>query len=80
MASILKAVANTAKNSNSTGLKHTEIMHRTAIPDIYLKAYMQLLQQKGFIESDSKKQVYRITEKGIRYLNLNNEINNLLLA
>ena len=77
-AAILKATANTAKNSNSIGSKYTEIMHKTAVPDVYLKAYVQLLQQKELIEYDSQKQVFRITEKGIRYLNLNNEITNLL--
>ena len=76
--SILKAVADTGKNSNSTGLKHTEIIRRTAIPDIYLKAYMQLLHQKELIEYDNQKQVFRITDKGMHYLNLDNEINDLL--
>ena len=78
VASILEATANTAKNSNRTGLKHTEIMHRTGIPNIYLKAYMQLLQQKELVRYDSQKQVFGITEKGINYLCLNNEINKLL--
>jgi predicted transcriptional regulator len=77
-AAILKATANTAKDSNSKGLKHREIMHKTAIPDIYLKAYMQLLYQKELIEYDNQRQVFRITEKGIHYLNLDNEINDLL--
>ena len=77
--SILKAVADTGKNSNGTGLKHTEIMRRTAIPDIYLKAYMQLLQQKALTEYDSQQQIFTVTEKGIQYLNLNNEINNILV-
>ena len=54
-------------------------MHRTAIPNVYLKAYMHLLQKKGLIEYDIRKRVLRITEKIIRYLNLNNEINNLLV-
>ena len=78
VASILKATATSAKNNSTMGIKHREIMHRTAIPDIYLKAYMQLLQQKGFIECDSQKQVFRITERGIHYLDLNNEITNVL--
>lgn len=78
VASILKVAANTAKSSNDNGLKDTEIMRRTTIPDVYLKAYMQLLQQKGLIEYDNQKQVFRITEKGIHYVNLNNEVNKIL--
>ncbi|HJT47743.1 MAG TPA: winged helix-turn-helix domain-containing protein [Nitrososphaeraceae archaeon] len=74
-AAILKA---TAKDSNNKGLKRREIMHKAAIPDVYLKAYMQLLHQKELIEYDNQKQVFRITDKGMHYLNLDNEINDLL--
>ena len=40
---------------------------------------MQLLQQKALTEYDSQQQIFTVTEKGIQYLNLNNEINNLLV-
>lgn len=76
--SILKATANTAKNTESAGSKHTEIMHKTAIPNIYLKAYMHLLQQEELIVYDSRRRTFKITEKGIRYLNLSDEVKNLL--
>ena len=76
--SILKATVNAARNNENSGSKHTEIMNKTAIPNVYLKSYIQILQQKGLIDYDTQRQVFRTTDKGIRYLNLNSEINNLL--
>ena len=77
--SILQAAADDiAKNkTNQRWVKQTDIMHKTDLSHVYFEAYLSLLQQKELIEYNGQDQIFRITDKGIRFLQINNQISKL---
>jgi predicted transcriptional regulator len=77
--SILQAAADAIakNNTNECWVKQTDIMHKTDLSYVYFEAYLSLLQQKELIEYNSQDQIIRITDKGIRFLQINNQISKL---
>ena len=77
--SILQEAANasTKNNTNDRWVKQTDIMHKTNLSNVYFEAYLSLLQQKELIEYNSQDQIFRITYKGIHFLQINNQISKL---
>ena len=78
--SILHAAADAIakNNTNEHWVKQTDIMHKTDLSHVYFEAYLSLLQQKDLIEYNSQDQIFRITDKGMRFLQINNQISKLL--
>lgn len=77
--SILQAAADaiSKNNTNERWVKQTYIMHKTDLSNVYFEAYLSLLQQKELIEYNGQDQIIRITDKGIRFLQINNQISKL---
>jgi predicted transcriptional regulator len=77
--SILHAAADAIakNNTNERWVKQTDIMHKTDLSHVYFEAYLSLLQQKDLIEYNSQDQIFRITDKGMHFLQINNQISKL---
>lgn len=71
--------------SNNKGVSKTSIMYKSFLSYVQLKEYLSLLMEYGFLEesplqsrnSRNEKSIYKITQKGIRFLHIFNEINSL---
>jgi predicted transcriptional regulator len=77
--SILQAAANasTKNNTNDRWVKQTDIMHKTNLSNVYFEAYLSLLQQKELIEYNSQDQIFKITDKGMHFLQINDHLSKL---
>jgi predicted transcriptional regulator len=53
-------------------------MYRAYMSYAQLKEYLALLQEKGLIEFDDRTQLYRLTEKGLRFMNAYDKIYELV--
>jgi predicted transcriptional regulator len=86
---ILKAVS----NSGSEGIPRTLIMYRSFLSYFQLKEYLSILIENGLIERflqqngtsndnssgiNNEKVLYKITEKGLRFLQISQEIESLI--
>ncbi len=61
-----------------TGATKTQIMYGAYLSYTQLVEYLKLLQEKALITHDKEKQLYRVTEKGIKFLHTSNKLNDLL--
>ncbi|MBV9176744.1 MAG: hypothetical protein JO297_06875 [Nitrososphaeraceae archaeon] len=77
--SILQAAFNaiSKNNTNDRWVKQTDIIHKTDLSTVYFEAYLSLLQKKELIEYNAQDQIFRITDKGMRFLQMNNQISKL---
>lgn len=76
--------------SGSEGIPRTLIMYRSFLSYFQLKEYLSILIENGLIErflqqtngtsnsNNNEKALYKITEKGLRYLHISEEIGNLI--
>jgi predicted transcriptional regulator len=85
---ILQAVG----DSGIEGIPRTLIMYRVFLSYFQLKEYLSILIENGLIEkfhkpindtsngngNDNEKVLYKITEKGLRFLHISQEIENLI--
>lgn len=60
------------------GATKTKIMYQAYLSYSQVAEYLQFLQQNGLIRHDEESQVYRITDKGFRFLNISNELNDMI--
>jgi predicted transcriptional regulator len=60
--------------ANGGGATKTKLMYSAFISFNQLREYLSLLGENGLIEYEEGKQTYRTTEKGMRFLNLQNKI------
>jgi len=60
--------------ANGVGATKTKLMYSAFISFNQLKEYLSLLVENGLIEYEEGKHTYRTTEKGIRFLHLQNKI------
>jgi predicted transcriptional regulator len=76
-------------DSGSDGANKTSIMYKSYLSYAQLKEYLSFLLEKGLVDEFSKrvednkdnssqKSVYKITERGIRYLQISREIEKLV--
>jgi predicted transcriptional regulator len=63
-------------NGNSISL--AEIIHKTYLSHIYLKKYLFLLLENGLLEYLQAGQTYRTTDKGIQFLQIYNQISEMV--
>ena len=64
----------------SGGVKKTKIMYGATLSYAQLKEYLPGLEKSGLIKHDSESQLYRLTEKGIHFLNSFDDIDSLLIG
>ena len=58
----------------------TKIMYSSYLSSHQLRVYLELVIRNGLFAYDSAKQRYRTTEKGLRLLELYNDVDKLQLA
>jgi len=60
--------------ANGVGATKTKLMYSAFISFNQLKEYLSLLVENGLMEYEEGKHTYRTTEKGLRFLHLQNKI------
>ena len=63
-----------------TGATKTKIMYKAYLSYGQLVEYIKHLQQNDLLTFEADTQLYRPTEKGLKFLNLSTEMNELILA
>jgi predicted transcriptional regulator len=56
----------------------TKIMYKSYLSHAQTKDYLKTLNESGLIDYDVKKQIYKTTEKGIRLLQIYNNIGSFI--
>ncbi len=56
------------------GTNRTKIMYKSYLSFSQLKEYLRTLQENGLIDYEGERRCYRITERGIRVLKLQNKM------
>ena len=62
------------------GATKTKIMYKAFLSFAQLREYLSMLAEKGLIEYEEGVQKYRTTEKGIRLLQIYNQMNDELVV
>jgi predicted transcriptional regulator len=62
------------------GATKTKIMYKAFLSFAQLREYLSMLAEKGLIEYEEGLQKYRTTEKGIRLLQIYNQMNDELVV
>jgi predicted transcriptional regulator len=85
---IIAQMLQDVSNSGSEGITKTMIMYRSSLSYFQLKEYLLILVENGLVEkfpqrfhnssNSNEKFLYKITEKGIRFMHISNEIGNLM--
>jgi predicted transcriptional regulator len=64
--------------TNGGGANKTKIMYKAYLSFTQLKEYLMVLQEKGLIEYEEGQKTYRTTAKGIRLLQIFNNMEELI--
>jgi predicted transcriptional regulator len=64
--------------ANVGGATRTKIMYNAFLSYSQLKEYLSLLIENHLLEYHNETKIFRTTEKGLRFLKMNNEIGELL--
>jgi predicted transcriptional regulator len=67
-------------DSARTGASKTKIMYKAYLSYAQVIEYLKYLQQNDLIAYEEGTQVYRPTEKGLKFLNLTNELSEMILV
>jgi predicted transcriptional regulator len=68
---VLEAIVNTPRPTQ------TMIMYKAYLTHVQLKEFLASLMEKGLIEYHKLERIYTITEKGIHFLEVYNQLNQL---
>jgi predicted transcriptional regulator len=68
---VLEAIVNTDRPTQ------TMIMYKAYLTHVQLKQFLASLIEKGFIEYHNLERIYTITEKGMHFLKVYNQLNQL---
>ncbi len=60
------------------GATKTRLMYNAYLSYSQLREYLAFLQEKNLMMYDDKVHVYKLTEKGLHFLNVYNEVGDLL--
>jgi predicted transcriptional regulator len=64
-------------NAANGGATKTKIMYKAFLSYSQLKEYLSILVEKNLLESQDGTQIYKTTEKGLNFLKMNNEMEEL---
>jgi predicted transcriptional regulator len=73
---IIAVILETA--NDSSGVNKTRIMYKAVLSYTQLKEYLSLIIENGLLEYLEGEHTYRITEKGIHFLQIYNKIRELI--
>ncbi len=71
-------ILNKILESSKVGTTKTRIMYNALLSYRQLLEYMKILQESELLEYEEGKQLYHVTEKGLKFLSRTREINELL--
>jgi predicted transcriptional regulator len=71
-------IIDTMLRSIKSGATKTSIMYRAYMSYAQLKEYLKLLESRQMITFETESQLYHITEKGLRFMNAYEKINELV--
>jgi predicted transcriptional regulator len=81
---IIAQMLRTARDNGSEGVPKTLFMYKSFLSHAQLKEYLSFLVENGLLEELSmssrnsrERTIYKITEKGLRFLHVINEIKSL---
>jgi predicted transcriptional regulator len=66
------------RTSDDDGVTKTKLMYKAYLSTAQLKEYMMLLTESDLLGYDSTMRKFKITEKGRRFLEIYNQISNLV--
>jgi predicted transcriptional regulator len=84
---IIEQMLSTINDSGTVGVTKTSIMYKAFLSYAQLKEYLSFMVEKGLIEEvpkqikdnrDNEKLVYKITNRGLRLLEISNEIESIV--
>ena len=64
--------------ANGGGATKTRIMYKAFLSYAQLKEYLTVLLENGLIDCEEGRQFYRTTEKGIRFLQMYNQFDEMM--
>ena len=64
-------------NAANGGATRTKIMYKSFLSYSQLKEYLSVLVENNLLESQEGTQTYKTTKKGLIFLNMNNEMEEL---
>ena len=73
---ILASILDSVNNVDGAGI--TTIMYKSFLSHYQLKKYMAIMLKNDLIRFDEERRLYRITDKGVRFLQLFNHMNQLV--
>jgi predicted transcriptional regulator len=73
---ILASILDSVNNIDGAGI--TTVMYKSFLSHYQLKKYMAIMLKNDLIRFDEERRLYRITDKGIRFLQLFNHMNELV--
>lgn len=65
--------------STRTGSTKTKIMYKAYLSYSQVQEYLKFLQESDLLSYEKGTQLYRPTEKGLKFLNLSNELNEMAI-
>ena len=73
-------ITNLILKSTIKGTTKTKIMYKAYLSYKQVQEYLKYLQQSDLLTFEEKTQLYRPTEKGFKYLNLSQELNEMVVT
>ncbi len=74
VAQILRVVNDYNGSGSGGGITKTKIMYKTFLSNSQLKEYLLLVTESGMLRYDGLTQTYRVTEKGLKFLKVHDQI------
>jgi predicted transcriptional regulator len=74
IAQILQAANGNNSPSSGNGIAKTAIMYKAFLSYNQLKEYLSFLTERDLLQYDKAMQIFRLTEKGHRFLKIYNKI------
>jgi predicted transcriptional regulator len=65
-------------NSDGNGASQTKIMYNAFLSYTQVKEYLTILIEKGLLQDDVHSRKFGVTEKGVRFLQLCDQIGDLI--
>jgi predicted transcriptional regulator len=62
----------------NSGVAKTKNMYKAFLSYVQLKEYLDILIENGLIEHNVKQQIFKITDKGLRFLQLYIQVDELI--
>jgi len=66
--------------SARSGATKTKIMYKAYLSYAQVMEYLKYLQQSDLLAYEEGTQLYRPTEKGLKFLNMSNELNEMVIV